>query len=255
MRHPNRLEDIVSGISGFSNWTHADKIRFFAWFIYSKRGRERFSPADIRTCYDELSLEKPRDVNPYLAQMLNRKPREVLRDRRGYALERRVRDQLETKYGERVATVQADKLLLDLPTKIPDMAERSFLNEGLQCFRCKAFRAAIVMTWNLSYDHLCRYILNAPIRLTDFNKQLPKTFPKARISSVNIRDDFTELKESEVLQVCRSANIITNDLLKILKEKLDKRNTAAHPSTVEIAPHTAEEYIIDLITNVVLKLV
>jgi hypothetical protein len=56
------------------------------------------------------------------------------------------------------------------------------------------------------------------------------------------------------LQVCRSANIITNDLLKILREKLDKRNTAAHPSTVEIAPHTAEEYIIDLITNAVLKL-
>jgi hypothetical protein len=78
MRHAIRLEDIVSGISGFSNWTHADKIRFFAWFIHSKRGRERYSPADIRTCYDELSLEKPRDVNPYLAQMLNRKPREVL---------------------------------------------------------------------------------------------------------------------------------------------------------------------------------
>ncbi len=64
-----------------------------------------------------------------------------------------------------------------------------------------------------------------------------------------------ELKESEVLQVCRSANIITNDLFKIFKEKLDKRNTAAHPSSVEIAPHTAEEYVIDLVTNAVLKLV
>ena len=42
---------------------------------------------------------------------------------------------------------------------------------------------------------------------------------------------FTELKESEVLQVCRSANIITNDFLKILGEKLDKWNTAVHPST------------------------
>jgi hypothetical protein len=245
----------VTGIAGFSNWTHADKIRFFAWFIHSKRGRERYSPADIRTCYDELSLEKPRDVNPYLAQMLNRKPREVLRDKRGYALERRVRDQLETKYGQRLATVQADKLLLELPAKIPDLAERSFLDEGLRCFRCKAFRATIVMTWNLAYDHLCRYILNAPSRLTDFNRQLPKIFPKSRISSVNIRNDLTDLKESEVLQIYWSANIITNDLFKILKEKLDKRNTAAHPSTVEIAPHTAEEYVIDLITNAFLKLV
>jgi hypothetical protein len=70
-------------------------------------------------------------VNPYLAQMLNRKPREVLRDKRGYALERRVRDQLETKYGQRLATVQADKLLLELPAKIAYLAERSFLDEGL----------------------------------------------------------------------------------------------------------------------------
>jgi hypothetical protein len=42
---------------------------------------------------------------------------------------------------------------------------------------------------------------------------------------------------------------------KSFREKLDKRNTAAHPSTVEIASHTAEEYIIDLVTNGVLKLV
>jgi len=63
------------------------------------------------------------------------------------------------------------------------------------------------------------------------------------------------LKESEVLQVCRSATLISNDLSKIFRAKLDKRNTAAHPSTVEIAPHTTEEYIIDLITNGVLKLV
>lgn len=251
---PMELEDIVNGIPGFSNWKDSDKIRFFAWFVHSKSSRDRFSPADIRACYDELSLEKPSDVNPYLVQMLNRKPREVLRDKRGYVLEKRLKDHLESKYGQRLATVQADKLLLDLPSKIPDSAERIFLDEAIRCFRCKAFRAAIVMTWNLAYDHLCLHVLSAPNRLADLNRQLPKSFPKARISAVNNRDDFTELKESEVLQVCRSANIMTSDLLKILKEKLDRRNMAAHPSTVEIAPHTAEEYIIDLITNVVIKL-
>jgi len=249
------LEHVVNGIPGFTNWKDADKIRFFAWFLHSKKRRERFSPGDIRTCYDALLLQKPSDVNPYLNQMLNRKPREVLRDVRGYALEKRLKDQLETKYGQRLATVQADKLLLELPSKIPDLAERTFLDEAIRCFRCKAFRATIVMTWNLAYDHLCAYLLGSLKRLGDFNIQLPKSFPKARIAAVNDRDGFMELKESEVLQVCRSANIITNDLFKIFKEKLDKRNTAAHPSSVEIAPHTAEEYVIDLVTNAVLKLV
>jgi hypothetical protein len=248
------LEDIVNGIPGFSSWKDSDKIRFFAWFLHSKRGRDHFSPADIRACYDELSLEKPSDVNPYFAQMLNRSPKEVLRDKQGYVLEKRIKDRLESKYGQRLATVQADKLLIELPSKISDLAERSFLDEAVRCFRCKAFRAAIVMTLNLAYDHLCGYVLTTPNRLADFNLHLPKSFPKARISAVNNRGDFTELKESEVLQVCRSANVITNDIFKIFKEKLDKRNTAAHPSTVEIAPHTAEEYIIDLITNSILKL-
>jgi hypothetical protein len=249
------LEELVNGIPGFMSWKDADKIRFFAWFLESNRGRDRFTAADIRVCYEELSLQQPSSVNPYLTQMLNRKPRDVLRDNRGFFLEKRLRDQLERKYGQRVATVQADKLLLELPSRIPDLAERTFLDEAIRCFRCKAYRAAIVMTWNLAYDHLCRYVLNSSSRLATFNSQLPRSFPKARVSAANNKDDLSDLKESEVLQVCRSANIITNDLLKILKEKLDKRNTAAHPSTVDIAPHTAEEYIIDLIPNVVLKLI
>jgi hypothetical protein len=252
-----KLEDIVSGVPGFADWSHADKIKFFAWYLHSKKGQERFSPAGIRTCYDDLSLEKPSDVNPYLAQMLKRRPKEVLRDKRGYALEKRIRDQLEAKYGQRVATVQADQLLQELPSKIPDLAERDFLDEAIRCFRCKAFRAAIVMTWNLAYDHLCEFVLKR--RLADFKAQWPKTYPGHRknshVAAMTKREDFGELKESEVIHACRSANIITNDIYKILDEKLGKRNTAAHPSIVEIAPHTAEEYIIDLITNVVLKLV
>lgn len=249
------LEDLVSSVPGFSKWTHADRIKFFAWFLHSKRGRERFKPADIIACYKELHLDPPSSVNPFLAQMESRRPKEVLRNSQGYALEKRVRDALEAKYGQRAATVLADRLLLELPAKLPNLAERTFLNEAIICFRNRAFRAAIVMTWNLAYDHLCEYILNDLKRLADFNAQLPKSFPKARISAVAKKDDFSDLKESEVLQVCRSANLITNDVFKILKEKLDRRNTAAHPSTVVITPHTAEEYIIDLVTNVVLKLV
>jgi hypothetical protein len=249
------LEQIVNDIPGFANWSHADTITFFAWFLHSKENRERFKPADIKACFAELGMHEPSAIGPFLTAMERRKPRQLLRDSRGYALEKRVRDSLEAKYGRRDATAKADKLLLELPAKLPNVAERSFLDEAIICFRYKAFRAAIVMTWNLAYDHLCEYVLNNPTRLADFNTQLPKSFKKPRISAINKRDDFSELKESEVLQVCRSSNIITNDMFKVLKEKLDKRNTAAHPSTVVIAPHTAEEYIIDLVTNAVVKLI
>jgi hypothetical protein len=167
-------------------------------------------------------------------------------------LETRIRDPLEAKYGVRAATIQVDKLLSDLPTKIPNLAERDFLKEALICFRNKAFRAAIVMTWNLAYDHLCEYVLQR--KLSEFNVQLPRSFARADISCITKKEDFSELKEFQVLQVCRSANITSKDVHKVLKEKLDRRNTYAHPSTLTLAPQTAEEYIIDLVGNVVLML-
>jgi hypothetical protein len=247
-----KLEEIVKGIAGFSTWKHADKIKFFAWFLHSQRGRDRFSPSDIRACYDGLSLERPSDVNPFLTAMLNRKPKEVLKDMRGYALETRIREPLEARHGQRAATIQVDKLLSELPTKIPNLAERDFLREALICFRHKALRAAIVMTWNLAYDHLCEYVLTK--KLAEFNAQLPRSFPRADISVITNKEDFSELKESQVMQVCRSANITSKDVHKVLKEKLDRRNTYAHPSTITLAPQTAEEYIIDLVNNVVLML-
>lgn len=251
------LEELVNGVSGFSGWRHADKIKFFAWFLHSKRGRERFMPADIKACYVELGLDEPSSIAPFLTAMEQRKPKDVLHNKQGYALEKRVRDELEKKYGQRPAAIQVDKLLMELPAKVQNLAERTFLDETLICYRCKAFRAAIVMAWNLAYDHLCHYVLNK--HLAAFNVQWPKSYQKkhadARIKAVAVRDDFGELQESDVIQICRSANIITNDIYKILNEKLGKRNTYAHPSTVTAIPHAAEEVINDLVTNVVLKLV
>jgi len=68
-------------------------------------------------------------------------------------------------------------------------------------------------------------------------------------------DDFAEeLKELKVIEICNSAGILTKDMHRILAEKLGRRNSAAHPSSVEIKQLQAEEFIDDLITNVVLKL-
>lgn len=252
-----KLEDLVNGIPGFSGWSHADKIKFFAWFIHSKRGRERFMPADIKTCYVELGLEEPSGIQPFLASMEKSRPKKVLRNSHGYALEKRIKDVLEEKYGQRPAAIHVDKLLMELPAKVPNLVERTFLDETLTCYRCKAFRAAIVMAWNLAYDHLCHFVLNK--HLAAFNTQWPLSYAhkhkNARIAAVATRDDFGELQESEVIQICRSAGIISNDVYKILNEKLGKRNTYAHPSSVTVTPHAAEEVIMDLVVNVVVKLV
>ena len=250
-----KIEELVNGVSGFAGWKDADKIRFFAWFVHSKQGKERFITSDIRSCYEELGFQQPSNISSYLQSMEKRKPKDVLKNSRGYALEKRVKDDLEKKYGQRPATIQVEKVLAELPDKISNLAEKTFLNETIICYRAQAFRATVVMAWNLAYNHLCHYIINN--HLATFNAQYPKTlaakYAKAKMKAVVTIDDFSELQESEVIQITRSANIISNDVKKILDEKLGTRNTYAHPSNVVIVPHTAEEMILNLVNNIVLK--
>jgi hypothetical protein len=246
-----RLEDLAA-VPGFSGWSHAEKVRAFAWFLLTHEGRPWFTTDDVRQCFDALGLDPPTAISPYMTKMLSRKPKQALRSGLGYVLERRLRETLDAKLGTRPATAHVDRLLAELPDRLPDAVQRVFLVEALACFRCKAYRAAMVMTWNLAFDHLCTHILTKHI--AEFNLWLPKRFPKADIAAVAKRDDFAELKESQVIEVCRSAGIISGNVQTILKEKLGRRNMAAHPSTVLIAQETAEEFIKDLVTNGVLAL-
>jgi len=245
------LHDVVRSVADFDDWTHSDKIRFFAWALHSG-GKHTFKASDIAACYAQLHAAPPTSVGSFLAAMVARKPPEALKDTQGYRLERRVRDDLDRRFGTRPTAAYVDALLAALPSRIPNVDQKKYLEEALACFRCGAFRAAIVMTWNLAYDHLCELVLAK--YLSDFNAQLIKTFPKSDVSAIRQRDDFETLKESQVIQVCKSANIISGSVHKIAKEKLDRRNIAAHPSGVVITSATAEEFVRDLVENVVLKL-
>jgi hypothetical protein len=171
---------------------------------------------------------------------------------RVYRLEARAKEQLDAKYGARPATIVVDAILQALPGKVSGEAERLFLSEALTCYRNKAFRAAIVMTWNLAYDHLLNWIVAK--HLAAFNAAIPVRYSKRVGVVMAKKDDFEEFKESEVMEVCGTANIINGNVKKILKEKLDRRNMAAHPSLVEIIVHQAEDVISDLVNNVILKL-
>ncbi len=61
------------------------------------------------------------------------------------------------------------------------------------------------------------------------------------------------MQESVVIEVARSAGIISKDVRKILDEKLGIRNTCAHPSDVEIHDTKVINVVEDLVDNVILK--
>ena len=245
--------EFVESIEGFSRLNYTEQVKRFCWHIAVQRQKTIFTGADVAACFDDIGCPKPSGVSAFLASLASRKPQFLIKRNRLFALTGHARDQLDSKIGEQDTTFAFDKLLKELPGKLFIEFEKVYLDEALTCFRHGAFRASIVMMWNLAYSHLCNVIMNDPQTLADFNRQLPKTYPKADISEISVRDHFKALKESQVLQIAKSANIISGNVHKILKEKLDPRNIAAHPSHVTISRLTAEDFILDLVQNVVLK--
>ncbi|MEP6732317.1 MAG: hypothetical protein ABJE10_16850 [bacterium] len=161
------------------------------------------------------------------------------------------------KYGEHETTITVTQLLKDLTGKVSDQAEQLFLTEALTCYKHRAFRAAIVMAWNLAYDHVLNWLLADPQRLSAFNSNIVGRIGQKRGADVVIakREGFEDLKEGEVLDICGSAGVLpSNNIKQILNAQLTKRNMAAHPSLVDISEPEANETIHMLVNNVVLWL-
>src|SRR5205823_5301496 len=118
----------------------------------------------------------------------------------GYKLEGAVRRSLDGKYGVHQSILAVSKLLADLPAEVPDTAERAFLSEAINCYRVSAYRAAIVMTWNLAFDHLLNWIMLDTARIAAFNAAILKRSSKSKVVIAK-RQDFDDLKEFDTVEI------------------------------------------------------
>jgi hypothetical protein len=252
-----KLTELVDQVAGFDKLPPREKIQLFAWYLHTHRDQEHFGSDNIRALYKELHMV-PDDVGKYVMRMSSMNTPDLARERNGFKLTRAVRSQLDAKYSNHPTMQVVSKLLTDLPDKVPDIAEKVFLIEAIDCYRVRAYRACIVMTWNLAFDHLLNWIFNDPSRLAAFNAAIPKKFqnsPKKASIFINRYDGFADnLKEFEIIELCKTANLLNDNLIRTLKEKLGKRNTAAHPSTMVVVQAQADDVVTDLVNNVVLAL-
>lgn len=250
------LKEFAAAVPGFAALPHREKIIHFGWYLHTHKARERFGQAHIRACYNDLHMDEP-NLSEQFKRLLARRPKVLLPDGSGFRLEHSARENLDKKYGEHETTIAISKMLKELPGKISDEAEKVFLSEAIKCYHNKAFRAAIIMAWNLAYDHLLHWILKEPTRLAAFNAHIVGRIGPKRGSGMVIakREDFEDLKESETLDICNSAGLFaSSNTYTILGIQLKKRNMAAHPSLVVIDGPAADDTISSLVNNVVLVL-
>lgn len=251
------LAEFVKTVPGFAGLPHPDKILHFGWFLHTHADEDRFDQAAVRGCYQQEHLPEP-NYSEQFKRLVDKRPKVVLQDNGGYRLEHATRAKLDEKYGEHETTIAVSKLLKELPGKVADEAERIFLKEAISCYHHKNFRAAIIIAWNLTYDHMARWIVADATRLVSFNAKiaarLGATSRRAGVT-VSKREDFEQLEEKEMIDIMGNAGLLPSiNVKKILEMQLTRRNMVAHPSLVTVDGPQADDAITSLVQNVVLVL-
>jgi len=243
------LSDFASSVRGFDGMGGREKARHVAWYLHTYHNVQVFATGDIRKCFEELRLVPP-DVSLHLRRMAEAKLPGLIQSNGKYKLDRRDMTHLDGLYGAHPTTIAASKLLTDLSATVPDLAERAFLEEAINCYKVKAHRAAIAMTWNPAYDHLIHWIFKDPARVSAlnvaFSERVQKNPHRARAPQ-----DLEDIKEFDLVESCGTAAPISSNVIKILKEKLTKRNMAAHPTIVVMIEAQVNDAITGLVNNVV----
>lgn len=248
----SNLTDFAGSAPGFYRSTAVEQLLALAWFVEARQQRASFDGAYMRQCFRDAGLDAP-DMSVYLPRLAAKKPPQLIKEKGGYRLAGAIRRVLDTRLGGEPTAVAVAKTLTDLPARVPDLAEREFLSEALNCYRVRAYRATVIMAWNLAYDHLVRWVFAEPARLASMNNGIATKYPKKNLTLAK-HEDADDLKESEFIEAARTCNLLDKNTAQILREKLGRRNMAAHPSRVAITQHSADDMITDLVANVILKL-
>lgn len=240
------IENFLLRIDKFGYLEHFEKIKIFGFYWTEILSNKEFTINDIKHLYEFADCTNPKNFKDLFNKLFSKN--QIVVSGEGYRLERTIRESLLylTDLPERR---KIQEILYKLVNEIDEERKKKFLLEALNCYSVKADRAAIIMTWILTIDHLQDYILTH--KVNEFNESLSKR--KLKINEIKSKDDFSELNESDFIQICRETKIITNDVRKVLEEKLGIRNTYAHPATVEITETKTIDFIQDLVNNVILK--
>ncbi|MBY3136739.1 hypothetical protein [Rhizobium laguerreae] len=238
-------------ISNASDLSERELCSYFCYLLTVELGHPSASAKAIDNCFLVCDLRVPKRTASYLSEGIKSQQATYVKVATGgYRLHRSASNHISSKLGSFRIVTQTSAELRSLEGAFPDGAKKKFLSETVDCFEANANRAAVVMCWILTIDHLFEFVLTH--HLTAFNSALAAT-PDKRIKKVGNKEDLSELKETKFIDLCRAANIISNDVRKILDDALGVRNTAAHPSGVEIARTKTVSVIEDLVVNVIRK--
>lgn len=245
-----------------AEFSRKSRVVLFAYYLRQHEASTQFTSADIKRCFQQALLKAPTDLAALLSSLSKGKEAPLIASKGGrFAVSLYGVNEVEAILPAPSATpgAQAGSSLLTatLPYlqktigKVADSQRRDFLAEAISCLEVGARRATVILAWIAALDHMYDFVLAHG--LVAFNTALAKQPGKIGKLVMVTKDDFGDLKESDFIVVCRSAGLITNDVRKILDEKLGFRNSCAHPSSIAVGDSKVLSFVEDLVDNVVAK--
>lgn len=126
--------------------------------------------------------------------------------------------------------------------------------ETVRCLECGAYRAAMVMAWNLAFDYLRQWIFD--LHLQRFSDALVSSYTKKNGSPIYQPIDSYECffrkdapSERVILDVAKDLNLTGGEMYDHLCQYLRFRNNFAHPTLKSVSREQANaaiEHLIDI---------
>jgi hypothetical protein len=257
------LIEFLNRAGNIQEYSRKSKVLLFGYYLRQYQGTVEFSTSDIRDCFQTALLKTPSNLSKLLKELARGRSSPLMKGGRAgrYSLTLpglneveaylTTKEEPESEVGSflKSAIPHLQKVIAKIV--VPDQKE--FMAESIACLGVDAKRATIIMAWAGAVAHMYDYILADKKRLSAFNDAIKKRSDKYKNVVVSLYDDFSEISDVVFIEVCRSARLITNDVRKILDEKLGVRNTCAHPSGVEVHKTKVINFVEDLVDNVVRK--
>jgi len=246
------VNEFIDKVDGFDLLKQIEQVKLLAYFYTITHGKNDFSPSEIRDCFILENLKTPTNVAQYFPKLTEGKNPIFVKKGNNYSFHRSSKKELDELFLVNKHSQQTSTTLRNLLPKLTSKEQISFLDEAVSCFEIKCYRASIIMTWLLTIDAIYEMILTR--YLAEFNTAIQANGQYKKVI-ITKKEDFNDLKEADFITLLRVGKIFSGDIRKILLEKLDFRNTAAHPNTIVIKETKAISFIEDLIENVITKIV
>lgn len=126
-----------------------------------------------------------------------------------------------------------------------------YLNEAVTCYENGLYRAAILMVWAATVEHLYGVVSNHRNGFREF-----ETHNQARYGSSNNyhrirkKDDFLYLREQQFIQLAEDAGMINRNARELLNDRLKLRNLCGHPTQYQPGREESVVFVESLMLNV-----